>query len=180
MVIGGEPGIGEAVGLGLAQHAERDAGLHVERAHPAHHGKHAVEGRTVLHLAPGRAHAEARGAGLSRDPRLGQHVVDVEQGLAAEPGLLGVMGRLRAIFAVLGAGAGLDRKQARELDLAVFMVAPVHCSRLIDQFEQREREQVDDLPARPIVAKLMGRFRLAQALRPLGLAVDRIHGFEDV
>ncbi len=51
--------------------------------------------------------------------RLLEHVLDVEQRLALEAGGLGVMGGLRAIFAVLGAGAGLDREQARELHLAV-------------------------------------------------------------
>ena len=103
------------------------------------------------------------------EPCLGEHVVDVEQGLALEPGLLGVMGRLRAIFAVLGTGAGLDREQARELHLAVFVVAPMHRPRLIDQVEQREGKEGEDLSAPPIVAELMRRFRLTRALRPLRL-----------
>ena len=42
------------------------------------------------------------------------------------------MGGLRTIFAVLGAGPGLDREQARKLHLAVGVVAPVHRARLID------------------------------------------------
>ena len=132
MVVGGEPSIGEPVGLRLSQHAERDASLHAERAHAAHHVEHAVEGRPLLHLAPGGAHAEARGAGLPREPRLGEHVVNVEQRLAAKPGLLGVMRGLRTVFAVLGAGSGLDRKQARKLHRAVGVVASVHRARLID------------------------------------------------
>ena len=79
VIIGGETGLGEPVGLGLRQHAERDARLHAELAHALHHDEHAVEIFAVLHLAPGRAHAESRGAGILGEPRLVQHVVDVEQ-----------------------------------------------------------------------------------------------------
>ena len=181
MVVGGEPGFGEAVAPepAVSMPSVTQASMPSART-PAHHVEHAVEGRAVLHLAPGGAHAEARGAGLACDPCLGEHVLDVEQGLALEAGLLGVMGGLRAICAVLGTGAGLDREQARELHLAVSMVTAMHRSRLIDQVEQREGKQAEDLPARPIVAELMRGFRLARALRPLGLGVDRVQGFEDV
>ena len=114
------------------------------------------------------------------EPRLGEHVVYVEQGLALEPGFLGVMGRLRAIFAVLGAGAGLDREQARKLHLAVFVVAPMYGPRPIDQVEQGESKEAEDLFGVPIVAQVMGRFWLTQALRLLRLAIDRIRAFDDV
>ena len=137
MVVGGEPSLGQAVGLGLIEHAEGDASLHVEGAHAAHHGEHAVECLAVLHLAPGRAHAEARGAGFLGDGGLRQHLVDVEGLFALQPGALGVMGRLRAIFAVLGAGPGLDRIEAGKLNRAVGMIAAVHLPRLIDEVEQR-------------------------------------------
>ena len=84
---------------------------------------------------------------------LGQHVVDIEQRLALHAGLLGVMRRLRAIGAVLGAGAGLDREQARELHRAVFVVAAMHLARLVDQLEQGLRQELNDLVPGPIVAR---------------------------
>ena len=115
---------------------------------------HAVEGLAVFHLAPGRAHAEARGARLLGALGLCEHVIDIEQRLALEPGGLGVVGRLRAIFAVLGAGAGLDREQACELHLAIFVVAPVHGARRIDEVEQGLAKEIEDFPAAPIVAGL--------------------------
>ena len=43
------------------------------------------------------------------------------------------MGRLRAIFAVLGARPGLDRIEAGKLHRAVGMLAAVHLPRLIDK-----------------------------------------------
>ena len=167
MVVGREPGLGEAAGLILGQHAEGDAGLHVQRADAPHHGEHAVEGLAVLHLAPGRAHAEARGPRLFGDPGLGQHVVHVEQCLALEPGLLGVVSRLRAVLAVLRTGPGLDGKQAGKLHLAVRVVAPVDAARLVHEVEQGGREQADDLVGAPIVAGA-GRAILLRAASPPG------------
>ena len=136
MVIGGEAGLGEAPGLRLGHHAERDAGLHVERAHAAHHGEHAVELLAVLHLAPRRAHAEARRARVPREPRLGEHVVHIEQALARHARRLGVMGRLRAIFAVLRAAAGLDGEEACELHIRLAMVAAMHGAGPVHEVEQ--------------------------------------------
>ena len=106
-----------------------------------------------------------------------EHVVDVEQGLALQPGLLGVMGRLRAIFAVLGAGPGLDRKQARKLNLAVRMVAAVHRARLVEQVEQRRLEQVYDFGGFPVVADRGTRLALS-LLRLANLTVERIQAFQ--
>jgi hypothetical protein len=90
------------------------------------------------------------------------------------------MGRLRAIFAVLGAGAGLDREQARKLHLAVFVVAPVHRPCLIDEVKQREAEEGEHLSAPPIMAQPMDWFWLKQVLRLACPAIDRIHAFDDV
>ena len=179
MVVGGQPRFGETVGLRLGQHAERHAGFHVERADALHHGQHAVEGGAVLHFAPGRAHAEARRARILGDARLRQHVVHVEQRFAREPGLLGVMRRLRAVFAVLGAGTGLDRQQARQLDLALGMEAAMHRASLVNQVEQRRGEQGEDFVQAPVVANPGSRLALARGLRPPRLAVDRIHPFQD-
>ena len=157
MVVGGEPGLGQAVGLGLIEHAEGDASLHVERTHAAHHGEHAVERLAVLHLAPGRAHAEARGARFLGDGGLGKHLVNIEALFALQPRALGVMGRLRAVFAVLRAGPGLDRIEAGELNRAVGVMAAVHLPRLIDQVEQRLGQKGQDLAFLPIVAEAASR-----------------------
>ena len=62
------------------------------------------------------------------------------------------MRRLRAIFAVLGTGAGLDRKQAGKLHLPVGMVAPVYSTGLIDQLQQRPCQKGNGLLRGPIVA----------------------------
>ena len=87
-------------------------------------------------------------------------------------------GRLRAICAVLGAAARLDREQARELHFAVGVVAPVHRARPIDQFEQGSAEERDNLAGAPIVAGFGAPIGFARALRLVGLAVDRIRAFQ--
>ena len=94
---------------------------------------------------------------------------------ALQPGALGVMGRLRAIFAVLGAGSGLDRIEAGKLHRAVGVMAAVHLPRLIDKVEQRLGQQGHDLAFLPIVAEAAscgGRF--TGRLRLMSLAIDRI------
>ena len=60
VVVRRQSGGSEAVGLRLIQHAERAAGFQPQPAHHAHHREHLVERRTVGHVAPRRAHAEAR------------------------------------------------------------------------------------------------------------------------
>ena len=89
--------------------------------------------------------------------RLGQHLVDVESLFALQPRALGVMGRLRAIFAVLRAGPGLDRIEAGKLHRAVGVMAAVHLPRLIDQLEQRLGQKGHDLAFLPIVAEAASR-----------------------
>ena len=175
VVVGGEARLGQAVGLSLIEHAEGDASLHVERAHAAHHVEHAVERIAVLHLAPGRAHAEACGAGFPGDGRLGQHLIDIEALFPLQPRALRVMRRLRAVFAVLGAGPGLDRIEARKLDRAVGMMAAVHLPRLIDKIQQRLAQQGHNLVFLPIVAQAASRGQgLTGRLRPVFFAIDRI------
>ena len=67
VVVGGETGRSQGIGLFLREHAEGAAGLHAEPANGAHHVEHLIEGRAVGHVAPGRAHAEA-GRPLRRAP----------------------------------------------------------------------------------------------------------------
>ena len=61
VVVGGEAGLAEALGLVFGEHAEGAAGFHSEGAYAAHHFQDAVELAGLLgRIAPGRAHAEAR------------------------------------------------------------------------------------------------------------------------
>ena len=107
--------------------------------------------------------------------RLGQHLVNVEALFALQPGALGVMGRLRAIFAVLGAGPGLDRIEAGELHRAVGVMAAVHLPRLIDKVEQWLGQKGHDLAFPPIVAEAASRGGgFTGRLRLMSLAIDRI------
>ena len=76
VVVGGQTGIAERVGLLLGQHAERAARLHAQTANHPHHLEHAFELRTVGHVAPGGAHAEARRALLAGTRRRLGHLVE--------------------------------------------------------------------------------------------------------
>ena len=66
VVVGGEPRVPQLGGLRVVQHAQRGAHLQVQRADLAHHLQHAapLAGAHLRGPAPGRAHAEARAAGL--------------------------------------------------------------------------------------------------------------------
>ena len=119
-----------------SEHAQRAAGFHAEMFHAANHLQHAVELRPVLDLAPGRAHAEACRAGLARLSRRREHFVGREQRLGLHAGL--VAGRLRAVGAVLGASAGLDREERAELHLVVAEIRAVHSLRAKDEIHQRQ------------------------------------------
>ena len=66
------------------QHAERGAGFEPERFHALDHRADLVE-VAVLRLAPGRAHAEAAGAGLLGRARLGEHGVELMSFSASTP-----------------------------------------------------------------------------------------------
>src|SRR3546814_13080901 len=80
--------------------------------------------RSILRRAPRRAHAEARGAGFLRLPGLRQHVVGAHQLLRLDPGVVAL--RLRAVGAVLGAAAGLDRQQGADLDFGGVEMRAMH------------------------------------------------------
>jgi hypothetical protein len=82
---------------------------------------------------------------------------------------------LRAIFAVLGAGPGLDRIEAGKLDRALGVMAAVHLPGLIDQFEQGPGQERQDLVFFPIVPQRSNRRRrLTGSLRRLFFTIDRI------
>ena len=92
---------------------------------------------------------------------------------------LGVMRRLRAIFAVLGAASGLDGEKARKLHLAVRMMQAMHGARPVHKLEKRQAEKIDNLfaaiscrrPRRP------GRSRPG-AREAAFLACDRLSDFQ--
>src|SRR5580704_15143260 len=91
--------------------------------------------RTVAHLAPRRAHAKTRGAAVAGRARREENRVGVHQWLGLEPGI--VMRRLRAVFAVLLAAAGLDRLERAKLHGRRVVMAAVRLLRAENKVGQR-------------------------------------------
>ena len=124
MVVGGETGVSQAVGLVLVQHAERHTGLHAQSPRTPR-----TISSTWSNSAPSRTSRQAapmqnRDAHLRllRFLRFLKHCIDIEQRVRAQlPGFLRVMGRLGAVFAVLRAGAGLDRQKTGQLHRSFFV-----------------------------------------------------------
>ena len=148
MVVVVEAGGFQPRGLRRGQHAERRAGLEPERLDAGDHRADLIE-IAILRRAPGGAHAEARRAARLRRSRLGDDGVAPHQLAGFDAGL--VMRALRAIGAILGTAAGLDRQQGRELDLARVEMPAMRELRAENQLRQRQIEQRGDLVARPIV-----------------------------
>jgi hypothetical protein len=150
MIVVVEAGVLEPAGLVRGQHTEGDAAFHAERADTANHLADGVE-VAVLGRAPGRPHAIAgRAAGL-RLARGVEHGVDVHQPLGLDTGV--VLGRLRAIGAVLRAAPGLDRQQVGHLHPVGVEMAPMQALRPMYQVVEGQREQVHRLVAGPVVAQ---------------------------
>jgi hypothetical protein len=116
------------------EHTVMPALLEAEALHAAHHVEDTVEGRTVLHLTPGCAHAKTRGAMLLGRARCGHHFVQLEHRLAFDGRV--VMRRLRTIRAILRATAGLHAEQRAQLDFFLLVKLKVHGARSIHQLEQ--------------------------------------------
>jgi hypothetical protein len=106
----------------------------------------------ILGRAPGRAHAETRGAGGLGGARLGQHGFRPHQLFGLHAGI--VVGRLRAIGAVLRATAGLNRQQCRNLHFERIEMQAVDALRLGHQLGKGQREQRPHLRPCPVVADL--------------------------
>jgi hypothetical protein len=113
------------------------------------HRAHCVE-IAVLWLAPGRAHAEAARARSPSRTRFGEHRIERHELLGLHTGVVACA--LRAIGAVLGAAAGLDRDERGNLYLGRIEVAAMDGLRAEDQVRERQREQGVHLRARPVVA----------------------------
>jgi hypothetical protein len=145
-----EAGLLQRNRLFRAEHAEGGAGLHAQLAHRADHLGHGGD-VLVLGRAPGRAHAEARRAGRLGRGGAGAHLVHREQLVRLEAGV--EARRLRAVGAVLGATAGLDREQGRDLHLGRVEMLAVRGLRAEQQLRQGQVEQRLHLGAAPVVTQ---------------------------
>ncbi len=149
MVVVVEAGMLELADVVVGQHAERHARLHAHRLDAFDHGDQHVH-VARLWRAPRRAHAIASRALLLGLARLRQHLLDLHElaGLEAR----GVVGRLAAVSAVLGAAACLDRQQAAHLHGVGIEIAPVDRVRLEDEVVERGLVERQSLVAGPVVA----------------------------
>src|SRR5579863_5129664 len=102
-------------------------------------------------VAPGRAHAEARGAFGLGSVGGGQGLLDAQQLAALDT--CAIVGRLRAVSAILGASAGLDAEQHAALHLPGAMIGPMR--ELGSEHQVRERSVINrlDLRQRPVVPR---------------------------
>ena len=144
----------ERLGLTVAQHAERAARLEAERLHFPDHREHRLE-IAILGSAPRGAHAEARRALRLRGARGRDDRVETEQRLLGDAGVVAL--RLRTVAAILGAAAGLDRDERRELHRVRAMVRAVRLLRAEDEIGKRQREQRLDGLDRPARARAIRR-----------------------
>ena len=143
-----EAGVLERLGLAVLQHAERAAGLEPQRLDRAHHVEHRRE-VAILRPAPGRAHAEAGRACVLRGARRVDDDAQVQQRLADHARV--IARGLRAIAAVLGTAAGLDRQQRGQLDRVGRVVFAMHLLRAEQQVVEWQREQgVDRIDVEPL------------------------------
>jgi hypothetical protein len=154
VVVRGEPGVRKPVRLLLREHAERAARLHAQTTHHTHHVEHAIELVVVRHVAPRGAHAEPNGPLFPGVRRGVRQFAQRDKVLASHVGL--VVGRLRAVGAVLGTTAGLDAQQHAPLDFIGPVMRAVGTLRAKHQV--RERGGVDrlDFGNRPVVADVRG------------------------
>jgi hypothetical protein len=117
------------------EHAQSHACLEAKRLHAFHHGKNAIESGPVLHLAPGRAHAESRRALVASAPGRAEDLVDVEHFLGMRGSL--VVARLRTVRAIFGATTGLDAEKSAELHFLLGVAGLVHSSSLVEKGKKR-------------------------------------------
>ena len=127
MVVVIQPGIAQLLGLRVVQHAQRGTGFHAQPAHRLDHLDHTGH-VLVAGFAPGCAHAEAICAALLSGFSCLDHFFHFQHLAILHTG--GMKRRLRAITAVFGTAACLDRKQGGKLHrvriemLAVYQLRP--------------------------------------------------------
>ena len=146
MVVKIESGFAQPLRLRVAQRAQRHAGFHPQRLYALHH-LFQVRHIAVVGVFPRRAHAETRRSRRLRLTCRGQHLFHLHQALRLKAGF--ITGALRAIFAILRAGAGLDRQQRTDLHLSRIEVLPVDLLRFKHQFKKRFIKQGLSLCQRP-------------------------------
>jgi len=151
VVIGGKTGLGQPPGLIGPEHAQGDAGLHADGGDAAHHFQHGVELGAVPNLAPGRAHTKARSPRRLGLGGGGNHRGRFHDPVPGQPDL-GMVGRLRAVGAILGTTAGLDAEQAGPLDVAGVVIQAMDPSGVVDQIEQRCLVDLHQLVHTPVIA----------------------------
>jgi hypothetical protein len=102
--------------LGLAQHTEGTADLHIEALHLTHEVEDRVEIISVLYLSPRGAHAKSSGALLLSLKSLRSNHLKREDRVTLNAGF--VVRGLWAVGAILRASSGLHREKGRALNLA--------------------------------------------------------------
>jgi hypothetical protein len=148
VVVGSEPRLSEALRLLVAQHAQRRTGFHAEPAHAGDHRQHLLE-VLAARVAPGRAHAEARRAVVSGEPRLFKHGFYAHQLLGRDTRLVVcALGTVRTIF---GATTGLDREQRAELHRTRLVVAAMDLLSAEHQLDERRIVEVARFAQGPVV-----------------------------
>ncbi|MNX78943.1 hypothetical protein D3C86_1105550 [compost metagenome] len=157
MVVVVQPGVLQLLGLSVLQHAQRDAGFQAQRLDRADHLRHGFQ---VMRLgaAPGRAHAKALRTARLRGPGGGHHLVQRHQLVRIQSGV--VMRGLRAVGAVFGTAARLDRQEAGQLDRVRVEVGAVYLLRAVHQVHERQRVERQDVGGAPgRGGQLLGRRR---------------------
>lgn len=151
VVVGGEARVGQPGRLGSGEHAGGHAGLQPQLAHAPHHLQHRLKGGAVANVAPGPAHAEAVGTGITGSPGPRQHRLHLQ--LRTPRDIAAVVHGLGAIGAVLLTAAGLDAQQGGQLHPVARVGGPVHLLGLPEQVHQRQIQQGLDFRLAPIVAR---------------------------
>ena len=151
VVVGGEAGLRQALGLGVGEHAGGNAGLEPQLPHAPHHREHGLEGGSVADFAPGPAHAEALGAGRFGGPGPFQHRSYLQVGAAVE--VAAVVHGLGAVGAVLFAAAGFNAEQGGELHPVAGIGLAMHRLGAPEQVHEGQAQQGFDLGHAPVVAQ---------------------------
>lgn len=139
----------EALRLLFGQHAQGDAGLHAHIVHGAYHLHHTLQ-ILVGGIAPGRTHTEAGRPLILRLLGRTFHFIQRQQFLLLQIG--GMLGALRAVATIFGAGAGLDTQQGTHLHPVGVEALTMDTLRLKHQVIKRQIEQRLDLFQAPVVS----------------------------
>ena len=138
MVVVVQAGLGQGFGLVLVEATEGHAGFQAHGLHAFDHFQHVghVFGRRMF---PCRAHAETRRTDGLGTSGLLEDLLHLHQLLFFQASV--VVARLRTIFAIFRAGAGLDRQQGRDLHAVGVEMRAVHGLRLEQQVVEGLHEQ---------------------------------------